>query len=65
MDEKLYNAKEASERMRISLSLLYKIVSEKRIRAVRIGGRHRRGKVLIPEDAIKDFVDGCCAELED
>ena len=44
-------AREAAERLEISLSLLYRLVEEKRLPCVRIGGRGKRGKIIIGEAA--------------
>jgi excisionase family DNA binding protein len=62
---KLYTAKEAKEELRVSLSMVYQLVDEGRLKAIRIGGRGKRGCIRIPEPAIADFVKGCCAELYD
>lgn len=45
----LLTAKEAAAKLRVSLSMVYSLVQEGKLRAVRIGRKGRRGKVLIPE----------------
>ena len=57
-------AKEAAVKLEVSLSLLYQLIQEKRIRHRRIGGRNRRGAIRIDEDAIEAFKEECSAELE-
>jgi len=52
----LLTPKEAKERLRISLSLVYQLVDERRLKAIRIGGEGKRGKVLIEESEIERFV---------
>ena len=59
------DVKAACKVLGISKSLLYQILKEKRIRHRRIGARHRKGKIIIDDEAIRAFEEECAAELED
>ncbi len=59
---RLYTAKEARDALRVSLSMIYQLVDEGRLKAIRIGARGRRGCIRIPQAAIEAFLEGC---LED
>ena len=50
---------QAAERLEISKSLCYRLVEEKRLPCVRIGQRGRRGKILIRETDIEEFLKVC------
>ena len=56
---------EVAERLGVSESLVYALVSEKRLKAMRLGRQGKRGKILVPEDQLQAFVEGCTEELSD
>lgn len=56
-------AKQAAERLGISKSLLYQLVAEKRLPHRRIGGKGRRGKIVIEEEDVRAFMEGCKVEV--
>lgn len=62
---RLYTAKEAKEELRVSLSMIYQLVDEGRLKAIRIGGKGKRGCIRIPEPAIAEFLNGCFVDLDD
>jgi excisionase family DNA binding protein len=49
--------KQAAQRLEISPSLCYRLIEEKRLTCVRIGGMGRRGKIIVTEDDIKRFME--------
>lgn len=51
------NVKQAAERMEISRSLLYRLLAEGRISCRRIGQRGRRGKIVLDERDVKEFLE--------
>lgn len=51
--------KEAARELEVSASLIYELVADGRLRHYRIGARGRRGKIIIPEDAIAAFREAC------
>lgn len=59
------DVKTAAQKLEISQSLLYRLIAEKRIDHYRIGGRHRRGKIVVDDEAIRAFREECRAELAD
>ncbi len=50
------NIREASRRLEIIESLTYQLCREGRLPHVRIGGRGRRGKIVITEPDLADFL---------
>jgi len=54
--------REAAERMEVSKSLVYRLVDEGRLKAVRIGQRGRRGKIVIMEPDVVAFLKTCEAK---
>jgi excisionase family DNA binding protein len=56
------NIREAAGRLGISLSLAYLLCKEGRLRHVRIGGRGKRGKIVITEDDLAAFLAAARAE---
>ncbi len=50
------NVREASIRLEISASLTYQLCREGRLPHVRIGGRGRRGKIVITEPDLAVFL---------
>jgi excisionase family DNA binding protein len=51
--------KEAAERLEISVSLTYQLLADGRLPHLRIGGRGRRGKIIIKEEDIRAFLATC------
>ena len=49
------NVKDAAKRLEISQSLLYQLIAEGRMPHRRIGGRGRRGKIVLKDEDIKEF----------
>ncbi len=60
----LLTPKEASARMRCSLSMIYQLVEERRLSCVRIGATGRRGKILLKLEDIDRFIELCTQEAE-
>ncbi|QDV35005.1 helix-turn-helix domain-containing protein [Tautonia plasticadhaerens] len=50
------DVKEAARRLEISPSLAYKLVQEGRLPCVRIGQKGRRGKIVLTEEHLKQFM---------
>jgi excisionase family DNA binding protein len=50
---------QAAERLEISKSLCYRLIEERRLSCVRIGQRGRRGKILIREVDLAEFLRHC------
>ena len=50
----MLTVKEAADKLGVSPSLVYQLCKERKLRHCRIG--LGRGKVLIPEEAIEDFL---------
>jgi excisionase family DNA binding protein len=51
--------KQAAARHGLSVSLIYQLCSERRLRHFRCGGKGRRGKILIEEEDITAFLLSC------
>jgi excisionase family DNA binding protein len=51
--------KEASKELEISPSLAYQLIADGRLPHVRIGGKGRRGKIIIKEKDIEAFLAKC------
>jgi len=51
--------KEASKELEISPSLTYQLIADGRLPHVRIGGKGRRGKIIIKEKDIETFLAKC------
>lgn len=51
--------KEAADRAGCSLSLIYQLCHEGRLAHLRIGGRGRRGKIIIPVSDLDAFLETC------
>jgi excisionase family DNA binding protein len=49
--------KQAAERLEISKSLAYRLVEEGRLPCRRIGGRGKRGKIIVTEEDVKRFME--------
>jgi excisionase family DNA binding protein len=56
-NEKLLTPKEASELYPLSVSLLYQLCDERRLPHYRIGGRGKRGKILLAPRDIEKFIE--------
>lgn len=54
---KFYLVNEAAELLRCSDSLIYDAVAKGRLSVVRLSGKGLRGKIVIPEEALKQFID--------
>ena len=50
---KMFSVREAAESLGISVSLVYALCAQKRLRHERHG--LRRGKIVIPEDALEEY----------
>jgi excisionase family DNA binding protein len=50
---------EAASRLEISVSLVYRLVADGRLGHARIGGRGRRGKIIITEEDVRAFLGRC------
>lgn len=55
---KLLTPKEAAKHARVSASLIYTWCSERRLPHIRAGKSGKRGRILIREDALDDFIRG-------
>lgn len=62
MDEKKYTVPEAAKIVGISPSLLYQLCQEQLIPHYRVGGRGRRGKILLSHADIEAFMQTCRVE---
>lgn len=51
--------KEAAERLEISQSLCYTLIGEGRLKCLRIGAAGKRGKVVVRESDVAEFVKSC------
>jgi excisionase family DNA binding protein len=51
--------KEAAEKLEVSVSLVYQLVADGRLPHHRIGGRGRRGKIVIKDEGIQAFLATC------
>jgi len=57
----LYTVKEAAIRLMVSPALMYALVAARRIRHERHG--LRRGKILVPEDALEEYRRRCTVDV--
>ena len=57
MDQQFLTPKQASKLYPLSLSLLYQLCDERRIPHFRIGGKGRRGKLLLAPRDIERFIE--------
>jgi excisionase family DNA binding protein len=51
--------KEAAARLEISVSLCYTLIGEGRLKCLRIGQAGKRGKVVVRESDVAEFVKKC------
>ncbi len=52
------NVKQAAQRLEISVSLTYHLIAEGRLPCVRIGKAGCRGKIIVRQEDIDDFLSG-------
>lgn len=55
-------AKQASEAMGVSVSMIYQLCAENRLPHFRVGATGRRGKVIIEPEGIQRFLESCRVE---
>jgi excisionase family DNA binding protein len=53
----LLTPREASKKYPLSVSLLYQLCDERRIPHYRVGGRGKRGKILLAPHDIEKFIE--------
>jgi excisionase family DNA binding protein len=58
-ENKLLTVKEAARTAGVSAALIYQLCDERRLPHYRLGGRGRRGKILIDQDELDKFVASC------
>lgn len=56
--------KEAAERVGCSDSLIYQLCDQRLISHFRIGGKAKRGRILISPDALSRWLSSCLVEAE-
>jgi excisionase family DNA binding protein len=61
--ERLLSPKEAAERMGVSVSLIYSWCEERRLAHYRVGGKGRRGKIMISPRDLDSFVESLRVEV--
>ena len=55
---KLLTPKQAAERIGCSVSLVYQLAEERRITHLRVGGKGKRGKLLVDPRDVDRFLEG-------
>lgn len=63
MEERKYTVNEAAKVVGVSPSLLYKLCQEQLIPHFRVGGKGRRGKILLSLADINVFMQTCRVEV--
>ncbi len=63
--KQLLTVKEIAQRLRISTSMAYQLCEEGRLEHHRIGGRGKRGKILVDDEAVQAFLMACREDFED
>ena len=63
MDDKKYPVKDAAKLAGVSASLLYQICHDRLIPHYRVGGKGRRGKILLRLADIETFMQTCRVEV--
>ena len=58
----MLTVKQAAEKLRVSPSLVYSWCEDQLLPHYRMGGKGRRGKILIEEAALDAFLQGCKVE---
>lgn len=53
------DVKTFAKRAEISLSLAYALIDEGRVRHRRIGQRGRKGKIIVSEESLAEFLKSC------
>ena len=56
---------EVADRLGVSQSLVYSLVQERRLKALRLGRRGKRGKILVQEDSLEAFLQATREDLAD
>ena len=51
--------KEAAEKLEIRVSLTYQLLADGRLPHLRIGGKGRRGKIIVKDEDIRAFLATC------
>jgi excisionase family DNA binding protein len=51
--------KECAQRAGVSVALVYQLCDERRLTHYRVGGRGRRGKILIDPEDLEAFLESC------
>ncbi len=59
----MLTVKQAAERLGISAALVYSLISGRKLRYCRVG--NGRGRLLIPEDALGEYLARCTFEPEE
>jgi excisionase family DNA binding protein len=54
--------KQAAEKAGVSLSLIYALCHERRLRHYRVGGNGKRGKILIEESDLESLFEKCAID---
>jgi excisionase family DNA binding protein len=58
----MLTVKQVSQRLRVSASLVYSWCEDHMLPHYRMGGKGKRGKILIEEAALDAFLQGCKVE---
>jgi excisionase family DNA binding protein len=58
----MLTVKQVAERLRISASLVYSWCEDQLLPHYRMGGKGKRGKILIEENALDAFLQSCKVE---
>ena len=58
------DVKAAAKALECSPSMVYALISEQRLKCYRVGRKNRRGKIVIPDEAVESFKEEMRAELE-
>ena len=61
---RLYTVKEAAAELRLSAGSVYSLCSSRKLRHQRVGG-NGRGKILIPADAIEEYLSKTTVGVEE
>ena len=60
----MLTARQAAQRVGVSLSLLYELCEQKVIPHYRMGGKGRRGRILIEESDLASYVQSCRVQAQ-
>lgn len=58
----MFTVKQVAEKLRVSPSLIYSWCEEKILPHYRMGGKGKRGKILIEEAVLNTFLQSCRVE---